>query len=57
MYKVYDEDGYYMRLVKRKEEAMHFVKYYGWTIKYFRQPKKKKSIRKIRASTILRGIK
>ena len=44
MYKVYDEDGYYMRLVKRKEEAMHFVKYYGWTIKYFRQPKKEKKV-------------
>jgi hypothetical protein len=31
-----------MRIVKRKEEAEHFVTYYGWTAKYFKDPKKQK---------------
>ena len=42
MYKLYDEDGMYMRVVKRKEEAEYFVKYYGWSMKFFRDPKKQK---------------
>ena len=42
MYRLYDEDGCFMRVVKRKEEAEHFVKYYGWSMKFFRDPKKQK---------------
>jgi len=42
VYKLYDEDGMYMRVVKRKEEAEHFVQYYGWTAKFFKDPKKQK---------------
>jgi len=42
VYKLYDEDGMYMRVVKRKEEAEYFVNYYGWTAKFFRDPKKQK---------------
>lgn len=42
MYRLYDEDGDFMRVVNRKEEAEHFVKYYGWTMKFFRPPKKVK---------------
>ena len=40
VYRLYDEEGFFMRIVKRKEEAEHFVKFYGWTMKFFRQPKK-----------------
>lgn len=42
MYRLYDEYGDFMRVVKRKEEAEHFVQYYGWTAKYFKDPKKQK---------------
>ena len=42
MYQLHNEVGEYMRLVKRKEEAEHFVKYYGWTAKFFKDPKKQK---------------
>jgi hypothetical protein len=42
VYRLYDEDGDFMRVVKRKEEAEHFVKYYGWTAKFFKDPKKQK---------------
>ena len=35
-----------MRVVKRKEEAEHFVKYYGWTMKFFKQIKKEKEMLK-----------
>jgi hypothetical protein len=45
MYKLYDEDCF-MRVVKRKEEAEHFVKFYGWTMKFFRPEKKEKDILK-----------
>ena len=43
MYRLYDEFGDFMRVVKRKEEAEHFVKYYGWTMKFFKNPKKQKT--------------
>ena len=46
MYQLHNEFGEYMRLVKRKEEAEHFVKYYGWTMKFFKPPKKEKEILK-----------
>ena len=46
MYQLHNEFGEYMRLVKRKEEAEHFVKFYGWTMKFFRQPKKEKEVLK-----------
>jgi len=42
VYRLYDEDGDFMRVVKRKEEAEHFVKYYGWSMKFFRDTKKQK---------------
>jgi len=42
VYRLYDEDGCFMRVVKRKEEAEHFVKFYGWTMKFFKDPKKQK---------------
>ena len=42
MYRLYDEDGGFMRVVKRKEEAEHFVTFYGWTMKFFKDPKKQK---------------
>jgi hypothetical protein len=42
VYRLYDEDGCFMRVTKRKEEAEHFVKFYGWTAKFFRDPKKQK---------------
>jgi hypothetical protein len=42
VYRLYDEEGSYMRVVKRKEEAEHFVQYYGWTAKFFKDPKKQK---------------
>ena len=31
-----------MRVVKRKEEAEHFVKFYGWKMKFFKDTKKQK---------------
>ncbi len=46
MYRLYDEEGDFMRVVKRKEEAEHFVQYYGWTMKFFRQENKKKEVLK-----------
>lgn len=46
MYRLYDEDGCFIRVVKRKEEAEYFVKFYGWTMKFFRQPKKEKEVLK-----------
>ena len=46
MYQLHNEFGEYMRLVKRKEEAEHFVKYYGWTMKFFKPPKKEKEVLK-----------
>ena len=46
MYRLYDEDGDFMRVVKRKEEAEYFVKFYGWTMKFFRTPKKEKEVLK-----------
>lgn len=46
VYRLYDEDGCFMRVVKRKEEAEHFVKYYGWTMKFFKQIKKEKKMLK-----------
>ena len=42
MYQLHNEFGEYMRLVKRKEEAEYFVKFYGWTAKFFKDPKKQK---------------
>lgn len=42
MYRLYDEEGDFMRVVKRKEEAEHFIKYYGWTAKFFKDVKKQK---------------
>ena len=42
MYRLYDEEGSYMRVVKRKEEAEHFVQYYGWTAKFFKDVKQQK---------------
>lgn len=42
MYRLYDEDGCFMRVVKRKEEAEHFVTFYGWTMKFFKDTKKQK---------------
>jgi hypothetical protein len=33
-----------MRVVKRKEEAEHFVTFYGWTMKFFKSPKKEKEV-------------
>ena len=42
MYRLYDEEGLFMRVVKRKEEAEYFVKFYGWTMKFFRVAKKEK---------------
>jgi len=42
MYRLYDEEGCYMRVVKRKEEAEHFVRFYGWTMKFFKDVKKQK---------------
>jgi hypothetical protein len=35
-----------MRVVKRKEEAEYFVKYYGWSMKFFKQIKKEKEMLK-----------
>jgi hypothetical protein len=46
MYQLRNEFGEYMRLVKRKEEAEYFVKFYGWTMKFFRPPKKEKEVLK-----------
>ena len=46
MYKLYDEDNNYMRWVARKEEAEYFVKFYGWTAKFFKQIKKEKEMLK-----------
>ena len=42
VYRLYDEEGLFMRVVKRKEEAEYFVKFYGWTMKFFRVAKKEK---------------
>ena len=42
MYRLYDEDGCFMLVVKRKGEAEHFVRFYGWTMKFFRSSKKQK---------------
>jgi len=42
VYRLYDEEGCYMRVVKRKEEAEHFVKFYGWTMKFFKNVKQQK---------------
>jgi len=42
VYRLYDEEGSYMRVVKRKEEAEHFVRFYGWTMKFFKDVKKQK---------------
>ena len=44
MYRLYDEEGCYMRVVNRKEEAEHFVKFYGWTMKFFKQENKTKEV-------------
>jgi len=46
VYRLYDEEGDFMRVVKRKEEAEYFVKFYGWTMKFFRKPKKEKEVLK-----------
>ena len=40
MYRLFNEYGEFMRIVKRKEEAEHFVKFYGWTMKFFKKPSK-----------------
>jgi ribosome biogenesis protein Tsr3 len=42
VYRIFHEDGYCMRIVKRKEEADHFVEVYGWSAKFFKDPKKEK---------------
>jgi hypothetical protein len=42
MYRLYNEDGMFMRIVKHKEEAEHFVKFYGWTMKFFKDTRKQK---------------
>jgi hypothetical protein len=46
MYKLYNEYDELIRVVKHKEEADHFVNDYGWTMKFFRQPKKEKEVLK-----------
>jgi len=41
MYKLYDEDGEYMRWVKRREEAQALLAtHQGWKVKYVKIPRK-----------------
>jgi len=47
VYKLYDEDGMYMRVVKRKEEAEYFVQYYNWKAKFFRETKQKDALKEV----------
>lgn len=44
VYRLYDEDGCFMRVVKRKEEAEHFVTFYGWTMKFFKRVKEEREV-------------
>ena len=41
MYKLYDEDGEYMRWVKRREEAQAILAtHQGWKVKYIKTTRK-----------------
>jgi len=41
MYKLYDEDGEYMRWVKRREEAQAILTtHQGWKVKYIKTTRK-----------------
>jgi hypothetical protein len=40
MYKIYNEYAELTRIVKYKVEADHFVNDYGWSAKFFKDPKK-----------------
>jgi hypothetical protein len=46
MYQLFNEFGEYMRLVKHKKLADHFVNFYGWKAKVLRKPRVKKEIKK-----------
>lgn len=41
MYRLYDEEGEYMRWVRRKEEAQALLAtHQGWEVKYVKVPRK-----------------